>query len=64
MNLFGTLFIIILAIWVIVTNIFSIRDVYRSDSSKLSKYVRYILLIISICIISVFVVERVLYLIN
>ena len=64
MNLFGTLFIIILATWVIVTNIFSIRYVYRSDSSKLSKYVRYILLIISICIISVFVVERVLYLIN
>lgn len=64
MNLFGTLFIIILAIWVIVTNIFSIRDVYRSDSSKLSKYVRYILLIISICIISVFIAERVLYLIN
>lgn len=64
MNLFGTLFITILAIWVIVTNIFSIRDVYRSDSSKLSKYVRYILLIISICIISVFVVERILYLIN
>lgn len=64
MNLFGTLFVIVLAIWVIFTNIFSIRDVYRSDSSKLSKYVRYILLIISICIISVFVVERVLYLIN
>lgn len=64
MNLFGTLFVIVLAIWVIFTNIFSIRDVYRSDSSKLSKYVRYILLITSICIIIVFVVERILYLIN
>ena len=64
MNLFVTLFVIVLAIWVIFTNIFSIRDVYRSDSSKLSKYVRYILLITSICIISVFVVERILYLIN
>ena len=36
MNLFGTLFIIILAVEVIVTNIFFIRDdVYRSNSSKI-----------------------------